>query len=76
MLQCLIKYKSSILRSIFIEILGWTFIVGIFIGIWWAPYRWRFIFTSLFAIFLALVIDFFDKAEEEKFKQGGEKCHK
>ena len=63
------KYKTPILTEVFVSIMGWMFVFGIFTGIWLAQYRWQLIFTSLFAIVLAIVITLADKAQEDKFNQ-------
>ncbi len=63
------KYKSPRLRAVFVEIFGRVFLIGIFTGIWWAQYRWQLIFTSLFALFIALFITLADNAQEDKFNQ-------
>jgi len=52
------EYKTSKLTNISIELLGWIFLIGIFLGIWIPEYRWRLIFNSLFSIFIASMIVF------------------
>lgn len=63
------KYKSSKSYKYSVEILGWIFIMGIPLGIWLNDYRWKIIFTSLFAIFIAIIITIVDQAKEKKFNE-------
>ena len=70
------KYKSPRLRNAFVEIMAWVFLVGIWVGIWWAQYRWQLIFTALFAIFIAFVITLVDNAQEKDFNQKQKKEEK
>ena len=64
------KYKTPKFDNYFVEILGWIFIIGIPMGIWLNDYRWKIIFTSLFAFFMAIVLVSVDKAKEKKFNEG------
>ena len=63
------KYKSSKFGKYFIEICGWIFLIGIPLGIWLNDYRWKIICTSLFAIFLAIVLTLVDNVKEKKFNE-------
>ena len=48
------------------EVFGWTFLIGIFAGIWIPQFRWRLIFTAAFCLFLAFVVISYLKDEEKK----------
>ena len=63
------KYKSSKFDKYFVEILGWIFIIGIPLGIWLNDYRWKIIFTSLFALFITIILVGVDKAKEKEFNE-------
>lgn len=60
------EYKIPFSTRIAVEFLGWVFLVGIFSGIWIDAYRWKLIFTALFAIFIAIVLTFIEANKEKK----------
>lgn len=61
-------YKSPRLRKFIVETLGWIFLIGISAGIWIDEYRWKIIFTSLFAILIASLLVIVDNNEQKKFE--------
>ena len=63
------KYKSSKFDTYFVEILGVIFLIGIPLGIWLDNYRWKIIFTSLFVIFIAIMISIAENVKEKKFNE-------
>ena len=63
------KYKTSLGTRIIIEVLGWLFLIGIPLGIWWNEFRWKLIFTALFALFIAFMLIIVDKSKEGKSKE-------
>ncbi len=63
------KYKSSKFITYFVEILGWIFLIGIPLGIWLNDYRWKIIFTSLFAIFIAIILTLVENVKEKKLNE-------
>ena len=67
------KYKSSFLTVVIVDILGYIFILGIIVGIWIDEFRWKLIFTALFAIGLALLLTAVEKSNEEKFNESADK---
>jgi len=60
------KTKKSKGTNFMGEVFGWTFLIGIFAGIWIPQFRWRLIFTAAFCLFLAMVLASYLKDEEEK----------
>lgn len=67
------KYKSPKFERYFTEILGLIFLIGIPLGIWLDNYRWKLIFTSVFAIFIAIILTVVDNAKEKKFNEVNKK---
>jgi len=60
------KTKKSKGTNFMGEVFGWTFLIGIFAGIWIPQFRWRLIFTAAFCLFLAIVLASYIKSKEEK----------
>jgi len=60
------KKKNHRLTRLMGDVFSWVFLIGIFAGIWIPQFRWRLIFTSVFCLFLALVLTAYIKNKEEK----------
>lgn len=67
------KYQSPKFERYFTEILGFIFLIGIPLGIWLDNYRWKLIFTSFFAIFIAIMISIVESHKEKKFNEENKK---
>jgi len=67
------KYKTKFKDKLVIEALGWTWLIFLVAGIWYTPLRWRLIFTSFLAIFLAIILTSVEKDREKKFNESLDK---
>ena len=62
------EYKSPKSTKCWTEFWGYSFIICLFAGIWYAPMRGRLISTSLISIFFAIMLTLVDNNKEKKFK--------
>lgn len=67
------KYKPSKFDKLAVEILGWIFIIGIFLGILMDDYRQKLIWISFFAILMVIIIRVVDNMKEKKFNKENKK---
>ena len=67
----MIEYKTPTGTKIIVELFGWIFLIGMFGAIWIKPFRWQLFFTSIFSIFLAIIMVIVE--DKKKKDYGGKK---